>query len=77
MKKYWRWQHLFPNFSLVAAGFSVAVPIVTLAGPTSVNVTQHHNHDSRDGLFIDPAFTAAAATVNAGSMKRPSRESWL
>ena len=30
------------------------------AGP-SVNVTQHHNNASRDGLFIDPAFTPAAA----------------
>ncbi len=28
---------------------------------TAVNVTQHHNHDSRDGLYIDPAFTQAAA----------------
>ncbi len=27
----------------------------------SVNVTQHHNNPSRDGLFIDPAFTMAAA----------------
>jgi uncharacterized repeat protein (TIGR01451 family) len=27
----------------------------------SVNVTQHHNNPSRDGLFIDPAFTPAAA----------------
>jgi hypothetical protein len=27
----------------------------------SVNVTQHHNHDSRDGLFVDPAFTLANA----------------
>lgn len=27
----------------------------------SVNVTQHHNDDSRDGLFIDPAFTLTAA----------------
>ena len=27
----------------------------------SVNVTQHHNHDSRDGLYIDPGFTQAAA----------------
>src|SRR2546422_1450797 len=26
-----------------------------------VNVTQHHNHDSRDGLYIDPAFTRTAA----------------
>jgi len=27
----------------------------------SVNVTQHHNNPSRDGLFIDPAFTLSAA----------------
>lgn len=26
-----------------------------------VNVTQHHNHDSRDGLFIDPIFTSSGA----------------
>jgi outer membrane protein assembly factor BamB len=26
-----------------------------------VNVTQHHNHDSRDGLYVDPAFTQNAA----------------
>ena len=26
-----------------------------------VNVTQFHNHDSRDGLYIDPAFTQSAA----------------
>jgi hypothetical protein len=26
-----------------------------------VNVTQFHNHDSRDGLYIDPAFTQGAA----------------
>lgn len=26
-----------------------------------VNVTQHHNHLSRDGLYIDPAFTTALA----------------
>ena len=32
----------------------------------SVNVTEHHNHDSRDGLYIDPAFTPAAAA----SLKR-------
>jgi outer membrane protein assembly factor BamB len=28
---------------------------------TSVNVTQHHNNPSRDGLYIDGAFTIAAA----------------
>lgn len=26
-----------------------------------VNVTQFHNHESRDGLYIDPAFTQSAA----------------
>jgi len=28
---------------------------------TDVNVAGHHNHDSRDGFYIDPAFTQAAA----------------
>jgi hypothetical protein len=28
---------------------------------TAVNVTQHHNHITRDGLYIDPAFTYSAA----------------
>ena len=31
-----------------------------------VNVTQHHNHLSRDGLYIDPAFT----TTNAAGLTR-------
>jgi len=26
-----------------------------------VNVTQHHNHPSRDGLYVDPVFTQSAA----------------
>ena len=26
-----------------------------------VNVTQFHNHDSRDGLYVDSAFTQSAA----------------
>ncbi len=29
----------------------------------AVNVTEHHNHDTRDGLYIDPAFTVAAAAA--------------
>ncbi len=35
----------------------------------AVNVTQHHNHDSRDGLFIDSAFTPALA---AGLKRDPA-----
>jgi len=29
----------------------------------SVNVTQYHNHENRDGLYIDPAFTRSAAAA--------------
>src|SRR5205809_7715189 len=43
--------------SLVVAGLWSAV----LPTNAQINVTQHHNHDSRDGLYIDPAFTQNAA----------------
>ena len=33
----------------------------SIAGPAQVNVTQFHNHDSRDGLYVDSAFTPSAA----------------
>jgi len=33
-----------------------------LSANAAADVTEHHNHDSRDGLYIDPAFTFAAAT---------------
>jgi hypothetical protein len=60
MKKY-----LLSIFAVGVAGLGFAalgtdVPADIPAG-TSVNVTQHHNNPSRDGLFIDPAFTTAAA----------------
>jgi hypothetical protein len=29
----------------------------------AVNVTQYHNHENRDGLYIDPAFTRSAAAA--------------
>src|SRR5437588_6042482 len=51
-----------PGCALVVSGwffFSfLSVPFCTKA---SVNVTQHHNHETRDGLYFDPAFTKAAA----------------
>jgi len=34
---------------------------VTLAANAQVNVTQEHNNPSRDGVYIDPAFTVSAA----------------
>jgi outer membrane protein assembly factor BamB len=42
---------------LVAAGAWSAI----VSTNAQVNVTQYHNHSSRDGLYIDSAFTQAAA----------------
>jgi outer membrane protein assembly factor BamB len=42
---------------LVAAGLWSAI----LPTSAQVNVTQYHNHSSRDGLYIDSAFTQSAA----------------
>src|ERR1035437_1617277 len=42
---------------VVAAVLLAAVP-----ASGAFNVPDHHNADSRDGLYIDPAFTPAAAT---------------
>ena len=50
---------LFAIFWLVVAVFFNAV----VPANAQVNVTQFHNHESRDGLYIDSAFTQSA-TVN-------------
>src|SRR4030095_15634211 len=44
-------------YSLILVGLWAAVLPVT----AQVNVTQEHNHLSRDGLYIDSAFTRSAA----------------
>ena len=41
---------------VLAVFFNAVVP-----ASAQVNVTQFHNHDSRDGLYIDSAFTQSAA----------------
>ena len=46
---------LFPICSLVVAVLWV------LPANAQVNVAQFHNHASRDGLYIDSAFTLSAA----------------
>src|SRR5213596_2878463 len=48
---------VFSIFSLVAAGLLGAI----VQANAQVNVTQYHNHISRDGLYIDSAFTQSAA----------------
>ena len=55
--------------ALVVAGLGLALSRGVLpaapAAPTTIaaNVTQHHNHASRDGLYLDPLFTEAAAAA--------------
>ena len=48
---------LFSILSVVVVSFWSAI----LPAKAQVNVTQFHNHDSRDGLYIDSAFTPSAA----------------
>ena len=49
------------TYSLLIAGSCVAALSTILPVNAQVNVTQFHNHASRDGLFVDSAFTPAAA----------------
>ena len=44
-------------YSLVAVGLWTAILPIN----AQVNVTQFHNHSSRDGLYVDSAFTQSAA----------------
>ena len=52
-------KHFLPF--LVGACSCVAIFSPALPAIASVNVTQHHNNLSRDGLYITPAFTQSAA----------------
>jgi PQQ enzyme repeat len=44
-------------FSIVLASLGISI----CPASAQVNVTQFHNHDSRDGLYVDSAFTHSAA----------------
>jgi hypothetical protein len=46
---------IFLFFACAIGLWSAVVPI------NAHNVTQYHNHSSRDGLYIDSAFTQSAA----------------
>jgi hypothetical protein len=56
---------LFSASSFVAAGLWSAI----LPTNAQVNVTQYHNHMSRDGLYID--FAAASAEQAVGCESQP------
>src|SRR6266508_6711494 len=39
----------------------VGIVMIIAQANAQVNVTQFHNHESRDGLYVDSAFTQSAA----------------
>ncbi len=47
--------------SLGVAAFVATLPAAPAAPTASIHVTQHHNNATRDGLYVDPVFTTAAA----------------
>ena len=49
------------RFIFIVAGLVFAVSTVVPRTSAQVNVTQEHNNPSRDGVYIDPAFTPSAA----------------
>ena len=58
-------QWMFPDMKhpviqreLVLACALLAAGTVMVPATGAVNVTEHHNHDSRDGLYVDPALHA-------------------
>jgi hypothetical protein len=53
----------FVSRRVVVASLALAAWCAAVPAKGVVNVTEHHNHDTRDGLYIDPAFTPAAAAA--------------
>lgn len=43
--------------------FAIAILGALSSASADINVPQHHNHATRDGLYIDPAFTTNAAAA--------------
>ena len=50
-----------PIYLFIISGSCLAVFSAALPANAQVNVTQFHNHASRDGLYVDSAFTPGAA----------------
>src|SRR5258707_10830268 len=49
------------RFIFIVAIFVVCLCAVVARAGTQVNVTQEHNNPSRDGVYVDAAFTSSAA----------------
>src|ERR1017187_5521262 len=59
--EYLRMKRLNSRLALVVTCCVFAILGADFPANGAVDVTQHHNHLSRDGLYVDPAFTVALA----------------
>src|SRR5665213_1785358 len=59
--KNFRLKHLIHAWMMIGTCPLWAILGHALSARAAVNVTQHHNHLSRDGLYIDPGFTTLLA----------------
>ncbi len=59
--EYWRLKRLNSRLSVVVQGCILVMLSAVFRANGAVNVTQYHNHLSRDGFYVDPAFTTALA----------------
>src|SRR5256885_5585690 len=49
------------GFLVLSIGITALATAACARGAVPVNVTQYHNHENRDGLYVDPALTRTAA----------------
>ena len=56
-------KYVVVRLTVLVAGSLLAAGNTAVFAQGAVNVAEHHNHDSRDGLYVDPAFTTAAAAA--------------
>lgn len=64
-------KYSYSTFCLVVSGLSIAVLSGVVPANGSINVTQHHNHDSRDGITGTPIVDLASRSLFLNAMTTP------
>ena len=54
---------MISRFRVILISLIFGTICLDVRAQTTVNVAKHHNHDSRDGLFLEPAITKTAAAA--------------
>jgi hypothetical protein len=56
-------KHPISRLTVIAGGLLFCAWNLAAQAPGAVNVPEHHHHSTRDGLYLDPAFTMTAAAA--------------